>query len=113
MLELSKNQLVKLNELEQREFVRRVLDDLVIRFSQFASEPALFERLQNAHEAAIAFGIHDGDHRVQFMHEEAWRPNFYKHDSIRAWFTKKGRHSPDQRWKDFQAVLNYWTRGEH
>ena len=112
MLELSEAQLKEINELEQRDFVRRVRDDLVAQFPRFASDPGLLERLEKAHEAAIAFGIHDGELRVQFIEEEAWHPGLYRLGVTKVWLTKKGCYSPEQRWKDMRAMLLYWTLGE-
>jgi hypothetical protein len=103
MLELTPHQLQQIRLLEHAGFVRRVRDELLTKFPELASDPALEQRLLHAHDNALQLGLESAQARTQFLYQEAFAPGFYGRPAVSAWLKRPGAE-PEQRWRDFMAL---------
>ena len=105
MLELTEAQLRQMRRHEHGGFVRRVRSDLQERFPGLADDANLLQRLCEAHDHALAFGLESAKARTQFLYQEAFAPGFHEQPAVVAWLTQPGA-APEQRWQDFMALAD-------
>jgi len=105
MLEFSADQLAQLQQLEHDGFVVRVRDELLRQTPALGADPAFGARLRDAHRQALAWGLHDAQARIQFLHQEAYAPAFHAAPAVRAWLLRPGA-TIEQRWRDLLALAS-------
>ncbi|MGY4730698.1 hypothetical protein [Burkholderia pyrrocinia] len=110
MLELTREQVAGLAEIDARGYVERVRQILVKADPKLANDETLATRLWNAYVAARQLGIHADENVEAFLRIEAYAPSFYTKPATRAWLTRPGR-SPDERFHDYFRVIKW--RVEH
>ena len=105
MLELSEQQLARMQRHEHAGFVGRVHAEIVREFPELAGDVGLLQRLNAAHDRALALGLESGRARTQFLYQEAFAPGLSQQPAVTAWISRPGA-SPEQRWNDFMALAN-------
>ncbi|WP_236870878.1 hypothetical protein [Burkholderia stagnalis] len=110
MLELTREQVAGLAEIDARGYVERVRQDLINADPKLVDDGTLPTRLWNAYIAARRLGIQSDEHVSAFLRIEAYAPGFSEKPATRAWLTRPGR-SADERFHDYLRVIKW--RIEH
>lgn len=108
MLKLNEQQLARLHELEQLQYVEEVRKLVVEQHPELAEDERLSERMERAYRDGGDMGI-DGDTMTQFLYIEALAPGFYREPAVHAWLTKPGR-SAEERFADVLCATKNITK---
>jgi hypothetical protein len=106
MLELTKEQVAALAEIDAKRFVEGVRVDLCKDDPKLADDATLSSRLWRAFKAAREIGIERDENLVAFLRVEAYAPGFYQQPAIRTWLTRPGR-TADERFHDYMRVMRW------
>jgi hypothetical protein len=101
MLDLTQDQLDRLAELEQHQYVAEVRRQVIISNPEMASDDGLLDRLEAAYAYCKGIGFTHGPAITQFLFYEAFAPGFYRAPAVDAWLR---RPDPEQRFSDLLAV---------
>lgn len=109
MLKLNPQQLARLHELEQLQYVEEVRKLVIEQEPELAGDETLSGRMERAYHDGGAMGI-DGDAMTQFLYLEALAPGFYREPAVHAWLTRPGR-SAEERFVDLLSAAKTITKG--
>ena len=110
MLKLTQQQLDRLGELEQLQYVEEVRKLAIAQQPELAADAGLSDRLERAYRDGRDLGLQQGDAMTQFLYLEALTPGFYRQPPIGAWLARPGR-SPEQRLADLMSATKTITKG--
>ena len=108
MLKLNQQQLARLHELEQLQYVEEVRKLVIERHPELTEDERLSERMERAYRDGDDMGI-DGDTMTQFLYLQALAPGFYREPAVHAWLTRPGR-TAEERFADVLSATKNITK---
>jgi hypothetical protein len=109
MLELSAQQLARLDVLEEAHYVDGVRREIVAEDPAKGEDASLQARLEAAYRHALGLGFTDSVAITEFLCYEAVAPRFHAHPAVDRWLRRPGL-PVEQRFTDLLQALT--ARGE-
>ncbi|MBG0848025.1 hypothetical protein ACPA0O_00080 [Ectopseudomonas chengduensis] len=110
MLELSSEQIAKLDAVRRDEVIEKLLLEVRAQDPNWFAQHGLTggtSYLARYRRYAEEFGLTDPQSTEDFMRYGLMFPDFHRDDAFVSWMTRPVDDSPEQRFKDYRSVMRF------